>query len=160
MAAELAGAQRPDRPPLDREGFWGRLCELDGKVLLLCPIRSATIFHVGETWLELPQRRLICHARDETGHRRVYELPNAPWHVDHFEPFFARPLIRDGVMRVVPFGESEFYIASARAMAEISVRLLGKRPELCLGKKGACTCVHCRVLREGLRRKFPIRRRL
>lgn len=151
-AAELVAAHRPDRTPLDRNGFWGRLCDLGGDVLLLCPLRSATLFHAGEAWLGLPQRDLIAHALDEHGRRRVYRLPNAPWHVDHFEAHFARPLIRRGDMTVTPLGDSELYLAPAQAMAAISVARLRRHPELCLGKGGACACPHCRTLREGLGR--------
>lgn len=151
LAAELTSAHRPDQTPLDRDGFWGRLCDLGGDVLLLCPIRSATLFHAGEAWLKLPQRSLIAHARDQNGKRHVYVLPNSPWHVDHFEPHLARPLIRRGRMQVLPFGDSEMYLAPARAMAEISLASLKRHPELCLGKQGACTCPDCRILRDGLK---------
>lgn len=149
-AEELVGAQRPHQAPLAREGFWGRLCDLDGQVLLLCPLRSTTIFHVGEAWLGLPQRPLVAHALDMKKRRHVYVLPNAPWHVDHFEPHFARPLLRRGLLRRIQLGDSEFYLGSARAMAEISVRGLARHPEWCLGKGGACECADCRALKTGL----------
>jgi aminoglycoside 3-N-acetyltransferase len=152
-AVELTSAQRADRTPMDREGFWGRLCDLGGDVLLLCPIRSATVFHAGEAWLGLPQRNLIAHTLDANGKRRVYVLPNSPWHVDHFEEHLARPLIRRKIMTVTPLGDSEMFLAPAKAMAEISVDRLKRHPELCLGKKGACNCVNCQALREGLKQK-------
>ncbi len=151
-AAELTAAHRPDLTPMSRAGFWGRLCDVAGDVLLLCPIRSATIFHVGEAWLDLPLRRMVTHAVDGQGRRKVYVLPNAPWHVDHFEKHLAAPLKRKGIMTVTPLGESEIYLAPARAMAEISVKDLGRHPEHCLGKEGACHCRFCAALRQGLAR--------
>lgn len=151
-AAELTAAHRPDLTPMAREGFWGRLCDVGGDVLLLCPIRSATIFHAGEAWLDLPQRNLIAHAVDERGRRQVYVMPNAPWHVDHFAKHLAAPLQRKGIMTVTPLGESEIYLAPAREMAAISVRDLARHPEHCLGKEGACPCKYCDALKEGLAR--------
>jgi aminoglycoside 3-N-acetyltransferase len=156
-AAELTGAQRPDRTPMDREGFWGKLVDLKGDVLLFCPIRSATLFHAAEAWLKMPQRDLIVHTLDAQGKRRVYQLPNAPWHVDHFEEHLARPLIRRGVMSVTPLGDSEIYLAPAPAMADISVACLRRHPERALGKNGTCACPYCAVMREGLKTWQPPR---
>jgi aminoglycoside 3-N-acetyltransferase len=151
-ARELVSAHRPDQAPLARDGFWGRLCDLGGDVLLLCPIRSATIFHAGEAWLGLPQEPLIAHALDERGQRRVHVLPNAPWHVDHFEPSLARPMLRSGRMTRTGLGESEMYLARASDMADASVRALRRDPTLCLGRGGECACHHCQALRKGLAR--------
>lgn len=149
-AEELVACHRVDMAPLARDGFWGKLYDLNGDVLLLCPVRSATLFHAGETWLSLPQKPLIAHALDAGGKRRVHVLPNAPWHVDHFEKHLAEPLIRRGIMKVVRLGDADLYCAPARAMADISVARLKRDPSLCLGKGGRCRCHYCGFLRAGL----------
>lgn len=149
-AADICGAHREDQAPLARDGAWGRLHDLDAMVLLLCPIRSATVFHVGETWLGLPQRHLVAHVALPDGRRRVLVLPNAPWHVDHFERVMARPLLRSGALRRFALGEDHAFIGRLRPMAEASLRAIRARPEVVLGRGGTCTCHFCRVLRAGL----------
>jgi len=150
-AAALVGAVRPDQAPLARDGFWGQLVERDGHVLLMCPVKSATIFHVGETWLGLPQPPLVAHALDAWSRRRVHVVPNAPWHVDHFEETMAAPLVRRHVMREVRLGDSTIRFAPARAMADISVEANRRNPLVSLGKKGRCACHFCNTLRAGMR---------
>jgi aminoglycoside N3'-acetyltransferase len=150
LAERLVGGISPDSPPLAREGFWGRLYDQDGNVLMLCRLRSATIFHTGETWLKLPQRNLIAHSLDANGQRRVHVMPNAPWHVDHFDKTMAQPLIRRGVMKVTRIGDDDAYLAPARAMVDMSLRVLRRNHALALGKDGACVCTHCTALRRGL----------
>lgn len=149
-AAALIGAVRPDQAPLARDGFWGQLVDRGGHVLLMCPVKSTTIFHVGETWLDLPQPPLVAHALDATGRRRVYVLPHAPWHVDHFEEALAAPLIRQRVMREVRLGDSTIRFAPARVMADISVEANRHDPFVSLGKKGRCACHFCNTLRTGI----------
>lgn len=151
-AAELVEAHKPDRAPLDRAGFWGKLYDLKGDVLLMCPIRSSTIFHVGETWMGLYQPPLVAHMLDEKGRRRVLGLPNGPWHVDHFEPTMARPLMQRGIMRKTKLGESTIYLAPARAMAEISIEVNRQDPLVSLGKNGKCKCFYCLGLLKNKRR--------
>jgi aminoglycoside 3-N-acetyltransferase len=150
-AADLLAAHRADQAPLARAGFWGRLCAAGGHVLLMCPIRSATIFHVGETWLGLPQAPLVAHTQDAAGKRRVLVLPNGPWHVNHFEPTMARPLMEAGTMTTTPLGESEIYLAPAQSMADISVAVNRENPLVSLGQGGTCTCFYCEALRAGVR---------
>lgn len=154
-AEALVGAVRPDQAPLARDGFWGKLVDAGGYVLLMCPVRSATIFHVGETWLDLPQPPLIAHALDARGRRRVYTLPNAPWHVDHFEETMAAPLIAQRVMTEVRLGDSTIRLAPARAMADISVEANRADPLVSLGKKGRCACHFCNTLRAGIEARCP-----
>lgn len=149
-ARALTGAVRADQAPLARDGFWGKLYDLKGHVLLMCPIRSATIFHVGETWVGLPQDRLVVHASDRRGRRQVYVLPNAPWHVDHFEKTMAAPLIRKGIMKEVRLGDDVIRLAPATAMIDISVRVNRRNPLVSVGKNGACVCRFCTALKQGL----------
>ena len=152
-AAALLGAARPDQAPLARDGFWGKLVDMDGQVLLLCPVKSATIFHVGETWLDLPQTHLVVHALDAQRRRQVYVLPNAPWHSDHFAATMADPLIHRGIMNEAALGENTIRLAPAQAMAQISVEANRRDPLVSLGKAGACTCHFCDTLRRGVEGK-------
>ncbi|MBA4386832.1 MAG: hypothetical protein C0404_02555 [Verrucomicrobia bacterium] len=154
-AAELVEAHRPDRAPMARDGFWGKLYDRDGHVLLMCPIRSSTIFHAGETWLGLLQPPLLAHAMDGDGNRQVNVLPNGPWHVDHFEPTMARPLMSRGIMKSAKLGESSIYFAPARAMAEISVEVNRRDPLVSLGRAGKCKCFYCAALRKNAGRRKP-----
>ncbi|NQT94027.1 MAG: AAC(3) family N-acetyltransferase, partial [Lentisphaerae bacterium] len=153
-ARELCEAHAPTLAPLSREGFWGTFYEMNGDVLLMCPITSATIFHVGETWLGLPQKPLVAHWM-EGERRRVATLSNGPWHVDHFEQTMARPLLRRGVMHRVPLGESEVYVGPARAMCDTSVRVIKRDPMVIVPKDGTCACGYCRTLRAGLEAGLP-----
>ena len=152
-AEALTQSRRLHPAPLDRNGFWGRLYDRDGDVLLLCPIRSATIFHVGETWIGLPQGSFQAHVETANGRRRTLTIPNAPWHVDHFEATMAAPLLTSGAMRQVQLGDAPIYFASARTMADISVEVNRRDPLCSLGKDGACTCFYCTALRAGVAKK-------
>jgi aminoglycoside N3'-acetyltransferase len=149
-ARELTALPRPNLAPLAREGFWGKLYDADGDVLLLCPIASATIFHAGEAWTGVPQPALLAHVRNGNGRRRVFTIPRGPWHVDHFERAMAAPLLRSGAMRRVPLGEGAIYRASARAMADISVAVNRANPLASLGRNGGCRCFYCSALRRGM----------
>ena len=151
MAETLLAGVRPDQAPLAREGFWGALYDAGGDVLLMCPVRSATLLHAGETWIDLPQAPLIAHALNSRGRRRVYVLPNGPWHVNHFEPTMVEPLLRRGIMRRAEFGESTILRGPAKAMADISVEVNRRNPRVSLGRGGTCDCHYCRHLKEGLR---------
>jgi hypothetical protein len=83
----------------------------------------------------------------------VFTIPQAPWHVDHFERTMAAPLLRSGAMRTAPLGESTIYLASARAMADISVAVNRANPLVSLGRGGACRCFYCHALRLGAARE-------
>ncbi|MCK5529581.1 MAG: AAC(3) family N-acetyltransferase [Kiritimatiellae bacterium] len=150
-AAELTSTTSLNQAPLAREGFWGKLYDMDGDILMMCKINSATIFHVGETWTGLPQLPLIVHAM-EKNKRNVYILPNAPWHDTYFTKL-AQPLIKKGVMTSVELGESKIWIAPARAMADISVKANKKNPHISIPHDGECICAHCQALKEGLEKK-------
>jgi aminoglycoside 3-N-acetyltransferase len=150
-AAELVGSQRVEQAPLARDGFWGRFYDAQGDVLLLCPIRSATAFHVGEKWIELPQPSVVIHALDGQGRRRVHTIPNAPWHVNHFESTMAHPLMKKGIMKSAKLGESTLFLAPVRAMIDISIEVNRRNPLVSLGKNGACDCFYCHALKEGVK---------
>lgn len=147
-AAEIV-VHRPDQAPMARDGFWGRLYDADGDVLLMSPLNTATIFHAGETWLDLLPHPLVAHTRDSRGRRRVHVLPNAPWHANHFEDM-AKDLMRRGMMTKTKLGDNFIYFASARAMADKSVRQLLKTPRMLLPRNGTCMCPTCRALKAKL----------
>lgn len=143
----------PDSTPMSRDGFWGRLVDADGDMLLLCPVTSATIFHVGEAWTGLPQPPIIAHERVNGRRRRVVVVPGGPWHVDHFARRLAAPLLADGRMRRAELGDSTIFLACTRDMAEISVAVNCADPLASLGRGGACRCFYCNALREGVARR-------
>jgi aminoglycoside 3-N-acetyltransferase len=150
-AVELTRTHLPSRTPLSRKGFWGRLYDMNGDVLLLCPIHSSTIFHVGEDWNNLPQPTLIAHVETAPGKRRTYTLPHgSPWHSNHFEPLMAAPLLAQGVMHEAKMGEASIYLGPARAMADISVEANRANPACSIRRGGTCTCFYCAYLRQGL----------
>ncbi|MEI6165859.1 MAG: AAC(3) family N-acetyltransferase [bacterium] len=149
-ARDLTEAHKVTMSPMDRAGFWGRLVDLEGDVLLLCPIRSATLFHAGEDWTGVPQPVLIAHAIGPDNRRRVHILPHAPWHVDHFESTMAAPLLKQGLMRSMGLGDGVIYHVPARAVADISVKVNQANPLVSLGKGGTCTCFYCKTLRNGI----------
>lgn len=155
-AEALTSLPRPDLAPMAREGFWGKLVEAGGDVLLLCPVRSATIFHAGENWTGVPQPSIAAHAVDAGGRRHVYRIPRMPWHSGHFEATMARPLLRSGAMRAVRLGESTLFFAPARAMADASVAANRADPLVSLGENGACACPHCQVVRSNATAQGPI----
>jgi aminoglycoside 3-N-acetyltransferase len=147
---DLLKGIRADQAALAREGFWGNLYDMDGSVLLMCPPRSATIFHAGEAWAGIPQAPVVVHARDDSGRRRVHVIPNGPYHVDYFEPMIAT-LTRRGTMKEAPLGEATIRFSPARPMIDLSVRANRRDPLVSLGKNGRCTCSYCRLLRDGVR---------
>lgn len=149
-ADELLAGVRMDQAALARDGFWGRLCDRDGYVLLMCPPGNATILHAGEAWLEIPQAPVVVHARTGSGRRRVCVNPNGPHHVDHFAAISAT-LTRRGIMPAATLGEEVIRLAPARAMADLSVKANRRDPLVSLGKNGRCTCSYCRLLRDGVR---------
>jgi aminoglycoside 3-N-acetyltransferase len=148
-ARALTHLSEPVSAPMARDGFWGRLYDAGGDVLLLCPIRSATILHVGEAWTGVPQPALIVHRRDARGKRRVAVQPQAPWHADHFQSTMVDPLLHEGVMRSAPMGDGSIFFAPARAMADISVAANRANPLVSLGRNGDCHCFYCQALRQG-----------
>lgn len=149
-AKALTHMKDPAIAPLSRHGFWGKLVDHDGSVLLLCPIRSSTILHVGEAWEQIPQPLLIAHSFDPKGKRVVQVMPQSPWHVDHFQETMVDPLMQKGIMRMAPLGESKIFFAPARAMAEISVEVNRANPLITIGRKGACSCFYCKAVRDGV----------
>lgn len=149
-AAELTHLDRIDAAPLARDGFWGKLYDAGGDVLVMCPLRSATIFHAGEAWSGVPQPPLLAHVRQPDGLRRVVTVPQGPWHVDHFEEKLAAPLLASGTMRKASLGEGTLFFASARAMADISVAVNRATPLVSLGRDGACRCFYCEAVRKGV----------
>ncbi|MEI8241674.1 MAG: AAC(3) family N-acetyltransferase [bacterium] len=152
-ARALTRLSNPESAPMARDGFWGKLYDAGGDVLLLCPITSATIFHVGEAWTSVPQPSLIAHRKDSVGHRRIVTLPQAPWHVDHFQATMADPLLQQGVMRSATLGDGTICFASARAMADISVAVNRATPMISIGRNGACSCFYCQAVRRGTDKK-------
>lgn len=150
LAGELTEAHAPGMSPLAREGFWGQFYDRDGDVLLLCPIRSATVFHAGEDWTKVPQPSAAVHAIEADGRRRVYTLHQMPWHVDHFERSLAAPLLHRGLIRRLSLGEGPTWLGRARDMADISVRVNRANPCVSLGRGGACACFYCEALRRGV----------
>ena len=152
-AHALTHLDDPDSAPFARDGFWGKFYDAGGDVLLLCPIGSPTIFHVGEVWAAVPQPLLIAHRVDADGRRRVVTLPHAPWHVDHFKATMADPLLQAGMMRSAALGEDTIRFAPARAMADISVAVNRANPMISLGRNGACACFYCQAVRRGAARE-------
>lgn len=148
-AAALLGSQRADQAPMARDGFWGKFYDAGGDVLLMCPIKSATAFHVGETWNSVPQPKLVVHVV-EGGRRRVCTIPSGPWHSNHFEETMAAPLISEKIMKTVDLGESTMYLAPVRAMIDISVEVNRRDPKASVARNGACDCFYCRVVKDGL----------
>jgi len=145
-ADDLLDGVRAGQAALARDGFWGKLYDLDGSVLLMCPPRSATIFHAGEAWVGIPQAPVVVHARDNSGRRRVHVNPNGPYHVDYFEPMITS-LIRRGIMKETSLGENTIRLSPARPMIDLSVKVNRRDPLVSLGKNGRCTCSYCRLLR-------------
>lgn len=149
-ADELTRGHRATQAPLDRHGFWGRLYDRNGDVLLLCPIRSCTIFHAGETWADLPLAPLIAHVATASGGRRTVSIPKGPWHVEHFESTMAEPLLAKKIMRQAQLGDAPVYFGPARAMANMSVDVNRQNPMVSIAKDGQCACFYCAVLRDNL----------
>lgn len=149
-ARALTRLPNPDSAPMARDGFWGKLYDAAGDVLLLCPIRSATIFHVGEAWAGVPQPSLIAHRKDENGRRRIVTIPQAPWHTDHFPSTLADPLLQQKIMRSAILGDGTIHFAPAQAMADISEAVNRANPLASLGLNGACACFYCQAVRQGL----------
>ncbi len=147
-ARALTRLSQPFSAPMARDGFWGKLYDAGGDMLLMCPIRSATILHVGETWTGVPQPPIIVHRKDASGRRSVAVQPQAPWHVDHFQSTMVDPLLHQGDMRSAPLGDGTIFFAPARAMADISVAVNRANPLVSLGRGGTCTCFHCQAVRE------------
>ena len=154
-ARELTRLSNPDSAPMSRDGFWGKFYDAGGDVLLLCPIRSTTIFHVGEAWTGVPQPLLITHRKDADGHRRIATLPQAPWHVDHCQVTMADPLMQQGIMRSAKLGDGTIFFAPARAMADISVAVNRANPMISIGRNGACSCFYCQAVRRGIQKASP-----
>ncbi|MFW5870940.1 MAG: AAC(3) family N-acetyltransferase [Verrucomicrobiota bacterium] len=154
-AEQLTEANDPNAAPFDRNGFWGRFYEEDGQVLLMCPVKSATVFHVGETWTSLPQRSCVAHSVAPNGRRKIHIIPNAPFHVGHFEKTMAAPLRRTGALKTAPLGEDEIHCGPAKDMIDLSVEMNRKNPLVSIGKEGRCNCIYCRILKKNVRRSSP-----
>jgi aminoglycoside 3-N-acetyltransferase len=142
--------------PLARDGFWGKLYDAGGDVLLICPVRSTTILHAGEVWTGVSQPTLITHRKEADGERRVFTQPQAPWHVDHFQTTMIDPLLQQGTMRSTTLGDGTIFLAPARALADISVAVNRTNPMISIGRNGACTCFYCQAVRQGVQKASPV----
>lgn len=137
----------PDQTPLSPDGFWGKLVDLNGYVLMMCPVKSCTLLHIGEVLAGVRQPLLVAHALAADGSRNVYVIPNGPWHTDHFESTMTAPLLKKGVMTEAALGESVIRLAPAQAMARISEEVNRLNPQVSVGRGGACSCHYCSVVK-------------
>lgn len=145
---ELFSGVKPDQAPLAIEGFWGKLVDLDGHVLMMCPVKSCTLFHIGEVMEGVLQPKLVGHAFAPDGRRNVFVMPHSPWHTDHFAATMAAPLLQEGTMTEGPMGESVIRLAPAKEMARISMEVNRRNPQASVGRNGACSCHYCSVVKQ------------
>jgi len=139
----LLEGQLPSDSPVGRSSPPGRLYDLDGKVLLLCPMLSNTSFHCGEYWAGIPYLRVPCRII-EHGLCREVVVEGMPWH-SRFDD--ARNMLAArGAFREAQLGENTAYAVSIRDSVDAQVAVATQTPERLL--EPGCSCTYCTELRE------------
>jgi aminoglycoside 3-N-acetyltransferase len=148
LAAKTLVSSPIDRlSPLAKEGFWGRLVDAGGHVVLLCPIGSNTIIHCTELWggVPLPPMTVSSLVR---GKRVEYSIPAVPWHGNFDEAH--RVLKQRRQLHSAPLGESRIWFFKAADAIEAGLPFMRRDPLNAIPKD--CDCPFCRYIRRAAKR--------
>jgi aminoglycoside 3-N-acetyltransferase len=146
LAARLLEGHDHRVAPQAREGFWGKLVEANGKVLMLCRLGSNTLLHGGELWAGTPYPPCQCHFL-RNGERIECTVPGMPWHVHAFDHAHDRLRKRRRLFEA-KLGESIIHSMYAREAVEEMMAVIRENPEVAISPK--CKCYYCNYLREHL----------
>lgn len=128
-------------PPLSKNGPIGKLYELDGKILMFCPIGSNTSMHAGEYWAGIPYPSLVCHVIAD-GQTRQVVTPDCPYHaifINAYEKLYARKQITKATL-----GESNIHLMRARHAIDAQAEVARKDPTHLF--EPDCDCSYCQAV--------------
>ncbi|MBP1043974.1 AAC(3) family N-acetyltransferase [Vagococcus sp. BWB3-3] len=129
----VAGEELIDTP-CGRQGCWGKLLDMEAKILFLgATLKSNTFIHGVEEWNDIPKRltdeRELLQIKLPTGiiqspqHRHIGDVSQ---HYDKlYEPFIAHQLIRQGSI-----GKASSSVIEAKPVYELVSALLRREPDL------------------------------
>lgn len=129
----VAGEELVDTP-CGRQGCWGKLVDMEAKILFLgATLKTNTFIHGVEEWNEIPNRltteRESLQIKLPTGiieapqHRHIGDVSQ---HYDKlYEPFVAHQLIREGLI-----GKAPSLVIEAKPVFDFVSVLLAREPDL------------------------------
>jgi aminoglycoside 3-N-acetyltransferase len=135
-AAFLAGEERT-RSPCPRHGCWGRLAEIDARILFLgASLCTNTFLHSVEEWHDVPDRlaadATLFHIRTPTGD--MLACPQHRHHSSHGDVSqnydkIAPEIMRRGIAREGKIGNAPGILCDAPALADYVSALLRRDPQ-------------------------------
>ncbi len=136
-AASFLGGEERTRTPCPREGCWGRLYDVDARILFLgAPLRTNTFLHSVEEWHRIPDRLAAVPTvfRIRTPEDTLIECPqfrhsSSVGDVSRFYDKIEADLLREGIAREGRVGDARCVLCEARGMAELVGRRLEREPQ-------------------------------
>jgi aminoglycoside 3-N-acetyltransferase len=132
-----------DQPVFSKKGAYGKLYELDARILMMAPLGTNTIMHMAEELAGVPLPDFRAHVM--RGRKRIeVTVKRAPWHAnfeDHYRVLFERGLIRSTAL-----GEGKIHYMRARDAVDVACENVRRNP-LMVTVEG-CSCEFCQFVRE------------
>lgn len=124
--------------PCPREGCWGKLYDLDAKILFIgCTLRSNTIIHGVEEWNQIPERLTnepvplkIKQKNGEIIQRPLYRHHNETGDVSKNYKKLTAPLLHLGIAKTGRFGDADTILCLSRKMVDLTTAFLKRDQDL------------------------------
>lgn len=137
-AAEYIDGEENYDTPCPRGGCWGRLYDINAKVLFLgCSLKRNTYLHSVEEWNNIPQRLTDSHQQLKiaTPEGKIIDRPmrrhSSPCGdvSQNYDKMLA-PFLYKGIAKKGFIGDAESVLCDAKAMADMTTEFLKKNPDL------------------------------
>lgn len=139
-AKELTEGVDHTIPIFGREGFWGRMHDRGGKIVMFCGNDGPNTFlHGVDNWAGADLPPILAHVI-ENGVRREVTVLGFPFHTDSF-PFMKKAFYEAGVVKVAKLGKASVYGMKAQEVARIGVAVVSKDPTM--ATMPDCPCPYC-----------------
>ena len=136
------GEERFDTP-CPREGCWGKLYDLDAKILFIgCSLRTNTIIHGVEEWNNIPNRfskrpqPLKIKLDDgQVIERPLYRHHNERGDVSKNYGKLTDPLLSLGIAKMGKFGDAKTILCQSKQMVDLTSHFLKRNQDLFLDNR-------------------------
>lgn len=137
-AADYLAGEENASTPCPRSGCWGKLYDLDAKILFLgCGIRYNTFLHSVEEWADVPDRLAAEPIVLETVLPDGARMPRRYWgHHSSFGDVSATfgklelPLLQKRMLKFGYLGDAPTFVMRAREVADLTLEFLERDPNL------------------------------
>jgi len=124
--------------PCPREGCWGKLYDLDAKILFIgCSLRTNTIIHGVEEWNQIANRlsktsqSLKIKLEDgQVIERPLYRHHNEMGDVSKNYGKLTSPLLELGITTTGKFGDAKTLLCRTKQMVDLTSQFLKRKPDL------------------------------